>query len=47
MPHKLYILFLPVEYGTNMGYNDPVCTSIPCGRNTSTTKMSSLADFLI
>jgi hypothetical protein len=27
-----------VEYAINMGYNDPVCTYIPCGWNTSTTK---------
>jgi hypothetical protein len=34
--HVIAVLF-KVEHGTNMGYNDPACTSIPCGRNTSTT----------
>ena len=35
--HVIAVLY-KVEYGTNMGYNDHACTSIPCGRNTSTTK---------
>jgi hypothetical protein len=35
--HVIAVLY-KVEYGTNMEYNDPACTSIPCGRNTSTTK---------
>ena len=35
--HVIAVLY-KVEYGTNMGYNDPACTSIPCGCTTSTTK---------
>jgi hypothetical protein len=39
--HVIAVLY-KVEYGTNMGYNDPACTSIPCGWNTSTTKKVQL-----
>jgi len=35
--HVIAVLY-KVEYATHMGYNDPACTSIPCGWNTSTTK---------
>ena len=35
--HVIAVLY-KVEYGTNMEYNDPACTSNPCGWNTSTTK---------
>ena len=36
--HVIAVLYMNMEYGTNMGYNDPACTSMPCGCNTSTTK---------
>jgi hypothetical protein len=43
--HVIAVLY-KVEYGTNMGYNDPACTSIPCGCNTSTkTKCPALPTF--
>ncbi|CAC5387142.1 unnamed protein product [Mytilus coruscus] len=31
-------VFYKIEFATNMGYNDPSCTSVPCGWNTSTKK---------
>ncbi|CAC5387151.1 unnamed protein product [Mytilus coruscus] len=35
--HVIAVLY-KIEFATNMGYNDPSCTSVPCGWNTSTKK---------
>ncbi|CAC5370027.1 unnamed protein product [Mytilus coruscus] len=35
--HVIAVLY-KIQFATNMGYNDPSCTSVPCGWNTSTKK---------